>query len=515
MKKEAVGGKLVIIKIFLLSLVLAAWVSESPAATHQAAGCTQAQVQAAVNAAADGDTVTIPNGSCTWTGGISTTKQIIIRALNYTPTPAGTAGSGATSRSVTITNNSASALFSFTSGNSYHVGVGGIRFNEGTGGGQAIVFSGSGTKVPFIFDCYFQVKIRSWPDSQVLAIASQGAVIWNSVFMGTFNIEMVGEGSLLIKGSPRVWTTAPTMGAADSAGNVNIYMEACTATNVGQFPDIDDHGRFVARYSIFDGTWGLTHGFTSTWGGRHFEYYNNIFRQTTVKRNLAERYFWLRAGHGVFTDNQVNLQVDPGYYGYNYQLDIGDNTSPGTYPQNRQPGWGHNGTAYAIDPIYIWNQTGERAYAWGVDSVWASAVQLNREIYVNSGAKPGYSKYTYPHPLRSVIEGGGGDTTPPVITITSPTSGTTYTSVSPTITLAGTASDAVGVTSVTYSNNRGGSGSCTGTTTWTCSGITLYAWDNVITVTAYDAATNSGTDAITVTYGATVQGLTISGGQIR
>ena len=107
---------------------------------------------------------------------------------------------------------------------------------------------------------------------------------------------------------------------------------------------------------------------------------------------------------------------------------------------------------------------------------------------------------------------GGGDTTAPVITITSPTSNPTYTTPSPSITLQGTASDAVGVTSVTYNNAQGGSGSCTGTTSWTCSSIVLNFGSNAITVTAYDAATNSGTDVITVTFAATVQGLTISSG---
>lgn len=53
-----------------------------------------------------------------------------------------------------------------------------------------------------------------------------------------------------------------------------------------------------------------------------------------------------------------------------------------------------------IDPICIWNNTGSRAYVWSVWDHWANNVKLNREIYVNSGPKPGYSKYTYPHPAR-------------------------------------------------------------------------------------------------------------------
>jgi len=94
------------------------------------------------------------------------------------------------------------------------------------------------------------------------------------------------------------------------------------------------------------------------------------------------------------------------------------------------------------------------------------------------------------------------DTTPPTVTITSPTSASTYTTnVSP-LTVAGTASDASGIASVTWANNRGGSGTCTGTTSFTCSSITLYSGSNVITITATDTSTNSnqGTGTLTVTY---------------
>ena len=101
---------------------------------------------------------------------------------------------------------------------------------------------------------------------------------------------------------------------------------------------------------------------------------------------------------------------------------------------------------------------------------------------------------------QQTINVTGGDTTPPTISITSPTGDATYATSSPSITLGGTASDNVGVTQVTWVNNRGGSGTATGTTAWTATGITLQSGANVITVTAHDAAGNTGTDIITVTY---------------
>ena len=90
-------------------------------------------------------------------------------------------------------------------------------------------------------------------------------------------------------------------------------------------------------------------------------------------------------------------------------------------------------------------------------------------------------------------------TTPPTVAITVPTAAATFTTTSSSLTLQGTASDNVGVTSVTWSNDRGGSGTATGTSSWTAGAIPLQAGSNVLTVTATDAAGNLGTAQLTVT----------------
>lgn len=92
------------------------------------------------------------------------------------------------------------------------------------------------------------------------------------------------------------------------------------------------------------------------------------------------------------------------------------------------------------------------------------------------------------------------DSTVPLVTITTPTTGNSYASSSSTIVLAGTASDNVGVTSVTWISNRGGNGTATGTTSWQVPTIGLLIGQNVITVRARDAAGNMGTDVLTVSY---------------
>ncbi len=91
------------------------------------------------------------------------------------------------------------------------------------------------------------------------------------------------------------------------------------------------------------------------------------------------------------------------------------------------------------------------------------------------------------------------DTTAPVVIITGPTSSATIVVSTSAMTLSGTASDSVEVTQVSWTNDRGGSGTATGTTSWSAAGVVLQSGANALTVTARDAAGNVSTDALTVT----------------
>lgn len=91
------------------------------------------------------------------------------------------------------------------------------------------------------------------------------------------------------------------------------------------------------------------------------------------------------------------------------------------------------------------------------------------------------------------------DSAPPTVTITTPTPSATLTTGTASLTLAGTASDNVGVTQVTWLNTRGGSGMATGTTSWATGAIALLSGQNVLQVTARDASNNASTATLTVT----------------
>src|SRR5262249_13191561 len=65
------------------------------------------------------------------------------------------------------------------------------------------------------------------------------------------------------------------------------------------------------------------------------------------------------------------------------------------------------------------------------------------------------------------------------------------------LSLAGTASDNIGVTQITLTSDRGGTGIANGTTNWTIN-TTVRLGVNRLTLTARDAAGNTATAALTV-----------------
>ena len=93
-----------------------------------------------------------------------------------------------------------------------------------------------------------------------------------------------------------------------------------------------------------------------------------------------------------------------------------------------------------------------------------------------------------------------GDTNSPVIAVTSPTSDSSFSTNIATVNLSGSASDNIGVTLVTWANDRGGIGTASGTTNWIISGVHLQKGANVITVTTWDSAGNNTPITLTVTY---------------
>jgi hypothetical protein len=388
--------------------------------------CSASSVQAAVNAASDGDTVIIPSGTCTWTSGVRTTAQLKI--------------SGQTKGNVIITHGAGSeTLFTITTGSGHNTEISNINFMPGNATGNYMTINGTG-KPPLIHDNYFRV-----PDWQLAnAIHYEhygGGVIYVNTFeslttAGVGGSSGAGSGCLVIKNTEDSaswsWSTASTMGTDDTKGLNNVYIEGNTFNNIYlQAIDCDDNSRVVIRQNTFNDSGFGAHGAdTSIYGMRHIEVYNNlfVFHPSGTGFGGAIHYplninWWmcLRGGTGIFANN-VMQDIKSAAWGpkselyfivQNLRRNSGPNPCCNTYPCLHQIGRGQDNT---LEPFYIWGNAGAGTQTpfladYGCndprtscqDSGCASRhtanfVKAGRDYHVGA-AKPGWTRYTCPHPL--------------------------------------------------------------------------------------------------------------------
>jgi hypothetical protein len=103
------------------------------------------------------------------------------------------------------------------------------------------------------------------------------------------------------------------------------------------------------------------------------------------------------------------------------------------------------------------------------------------------------------------------DTQAPNIYITDPIFGTAWATTTSSTDLGGGSDDNVGVTAVTWANDRGGSGIISAPfDSWYVTGIKLYPGTNNITASAFDAAGNLGSNTLAIFYQTTNQNQTIT-----
>jgi hypothetical protein len=157
-----------------------------------------------------------------------------------------------------------------------------------------------------------------------------------------------------------------------------------------------------------------------------------------------------------------------------------------------------------IAPLYGWvyRQTGLKRYRDMGDQIFNAGVAGAWLGAAGTGGKQFSQNYRWSGKYVEWRQTSAADTIPPTISITSPASAGTYSTSSSVINLAGTASDNVGVTQVTWTINYGhkgtAAGMATGTTAWTVAGIRLKKGSNSITFTAHDAAGNQASTTIVV-----------------
>jgi hypothetical protein len=475
-----------------------------------AASCSQADVQTALNSAQSGDTVTIPAGNCIWSSDISISKGIRLQgagaggilgrsttsnaigtglktfttqsglnlqagetitvmylangAIRMTGTVTsyiGTTlvltinsfnGSGiynfwlfARPAQTTLVNNYAineATMFALTESTASSIEISGIHFVGGTISGNAgkhiIISPTTGGKPVLIHDNWFSATGNV--GGSIRTTSNKGIVYKNSFDNGLCSSTALGctlsvSQAVSLKAPTRTdaWVSPSYMGMNDIGGVNNFYIEDNYFAGFWQSDmDFDDNSRSVTRHNIFDNSAMGSHGAdTSNVGVRYYEIYDNnyIFSDMGDYTYNLNWWFFFRGGTGIITDN-ILPNITSQAYGdkseivltvMNLQRNSGPNPCWGAnitgiqYPTPRQVGMGRvTGTAgtdsitYVGDsePMYIWNNTG--TYSIGINDYGGTEctnpdsttvyIVAGRDYFLNT-AKPGYLKYTYPHPL--------------------------------------------------------------------------------------------------------------------
>jgi hypothetical protein len=528
----------------------AAFASAVGAATINAPTCSSTDVQTAINSAAAGDTVVIPNGTCAWTSGVTINGKAVKvqgggagRVIAYSLTPLtigngsktltvastrvdgalsisngqtlrisengfrqnflegtvtsysagtlsmnitssggtiGTAGPPNTMKSngkrwlistmasTVLTNNAGSnTLFALTEATGGKIEVAGIKFGAGTGSGNVFYLKRTTNGKPILLHDFRIEQVGNVTQTAIDGNTSRG-VMWNcSIDSSPFaasNTQAFRTKDANGTAMASSWTTPSTIGTADTAGDGNFYIEDCDFHAYMGFMDLDDNSRTVFRYNFLNNAGGASHGAdTSSYGLRHFEFYNNVgIFQSYGDGTTANMNWWQFVRGGTFVIHGNSLQqISSVDWGSKPDITLavenlsrnagphagwGHGGTPGQYyPAPRQIGMGRvtgggsaagpqlsaptnfSGSADAFtyvgdsEPAYLWNNKrtigGTNValvvgYAVAYTDVPDADKQQNyvvsgRDYFNTAGtAKAGYTPYVYPHLLRS------GGTTP-------------------------------------------------------------------------------------------------------
>lgn len=302
----------------------------------------------------------------------------------------------------------------------------GLRFDPGTGTQDYVQIHGHAGQPQVVRNCFFNSEDNY---DCIQFNVNQGVVQESSFLANPFSKSQLAI-HVPADGETTSWTTASTMGAADTGGTNNLYVEDCDFHAWLNATDFDANGRAVVRHSWMNHSGIGTHGAdTGNFGNRHFEVYACTFEFSggsdtfTLPNNW---WFYLRGGTGVIASNSladINSQDFPGKPEINATvMNLQRNGGPYPcwgaddpglqYPAPRQVGRGWidgsaGSDAYGglgeLEPLHYWDNTGTLGFSFSDfgectnPDVTSDYIVLGRDM--TNAVKNGWAPYTYPHPL--------------------------------------------------------------------------------------------------------------------
>jgi hypothetical protein len=377
--------------------------SVAQAATITASSCSLAAVQTAVNAAADGDRVVVPAGTCTWTSAVSISNKTIILEG---------AGSGAGGTKIVHDGGNHTLIAVSAGSKTGKMDISKFWFSGGSpnywNGTAMQLYGPDGWKNLRVHHNVFDSNIP-WT---IKGSSSTHGLIDNNVFKGkAYGIILYGNGK-------SDWAAPLTLGTADFffiEDNSFEFDDFYGATGVPVM-DMDAGGRQVFRHNtIRYGMWE-THDMARSGlvSANAFELYNNTFTTTSNKWKA----FDVSAGTGVIWGNTISGDYTFPIGAIDYKsfdprsVRKCDGTDPADKNVPGESGWicqyqigsqSEGPTAYTY-PLYVWSNTKNGSVVGMQCTDGCNHLKSGRD-YINNGTtpKPGYVPYRYPHPLQGGI----------------------------------------------------------------------------------------------------------------
>lgn len=425
--------RLPVISVLVALCVIFLGVDTPSAATIPAASCSRADVGGAIDNAKNGDTVLIPAGHCTWASNLTIKgKYLTIRGAGIDETVITDGVSKAKYPNVpqvlvwTMPLSGLSRL----SGMTFQGGDIPDSANKGM-----VLISGSSHQ--------FRVDHNKFIPTQTSALMVIGNH-WGVVDHNTFDLSANHGYGVYIHGEgfgDESWAEGSTLGTEQ-----NVFIEDNVFTqnqSKGYFyPGQDGWSghRIVVRYNTFKNTKAANHG-TETSGrwrsARQFEYYNNTWT-LDMWGHFEPAAISIRGGTGVVFNNSVHVSngMTNNVVEFKYLRANAAHSPWGQCPNTwdlsadrclDQPGVGKGKLLSGFSPSKgEWpDQADDPAYAWNNRvngkisppiSPTPTVVRMGRDVI--HSPKPGYTPYTYPHPLTASSEATpSGPTAPSALTV--------------------------------------------------------------------------------------------------